>query len=188
MFVQSTIPTLIETARLQLRAPEHRDIEAIVRHAGDPRVALKTTAIPHPYHLGHALAWLDSVEADRESGAAETFAIERENEPGLIGIISLELRPDRCSADAGYWIGVPFWRRGYATEALRAVLAHAFEKRGLLYVGAWHMAGNPASGRVMQKAHMRFENVVTGGLQRQGTPHDRVNYGIFADEWRLACE
>ena len=184
MTLETTQTTVLETARLLLRAPEYGDLEAIVRHAGDPRVALKTTAIPHPYHLGHALEWLDEIETDRVTGAVETFAIERKTVPGLIGVVSLALRSDRCSAEVGYWLGVPFWRCGYATESLREVLRHAFVDRGLLYVTAWHMQGNPASGKVMQKSRMIFENIVSGGVKRGEVFHDRVNYGLFADEWQ----
>ena len=187
MILEANRATVLETARLLLRPPERDDIEAIVRHAGDPRVALKTTAIPHPYHLGHAMQWLDEIEADREAGAVENFAIERKTVPGLIGIISLMLRQDRHSAEAGYWLGVPYWRCGYATESLREVLRHAFQDRGLLYVTANHMAGNPASGKVMQKSRMVFESIVQGGLKRGECFHDRVNYGLYADEGRQAA-
>lgn len=186
MILETTDTAVLETARLLLRQPEQGDLEAIVNHAGDPRVALKTTAIPHPYHLGHGLAWLDEIENDRVSGAVETFAIERKTVPGLIGVISLALRSDRCSAEVGYWLGVPYWRCGYATESLREVLRHAFEDRGLLYVTAYHMTGNPASGKVMQKGRMIFENIVSGGMKRGDVFYDRVNYGLFADEWRNA--
>jgi ribosomal-protein-alanine N-acetyltransferase len=174
----------LETERLILRPPTRADIPDIVRYAGDPRVALKMTRMPHPYHLGHAVEWLDSIEDDLKNGDA-VFAIERKSEPGFIGIISLELRSDKCSGDVGYWVGVPYWRRGYVTEALREVLRYSFEDRGLLYVGAWHMTGNNASGRVMQKARMKFEHIVRGGCERFGALHDRVNYGVFADEWRF---
>lgn len=177
--------TTLETERLILRPPVHADIPAIVRYAGDPRVALKMSRMPHPYHLGHAVEWLESIGTDRENGDV-VFAIERKSEPGFIGVISLEFRSDKCSADAGYWIGVPYWRRGYVTEALREVLRYAFEDRSLLYVGACHMVGNPASGKVMQKARMKFEHVVRGGIDRFGALHDRTNYGLFADEWRFA--
>jgi RimJ/RimL family protein N-acetyltransferase len=186
MILETNRTTVLETARLLLRQPERDDLEAIVRHAGDPRVALKTTAIPHPYNLGHGLAWFDELENDRVTGAVETFAIERKTVPGLIGVISLTLRQDRCSAEAGYWLGVPFWRCGYATESLREILRHAFVDRGLLYVTAWHMTGNPASGRVMQKSRMIFENIVSGGVKRGDVSYDRVNYGLFADEWQNA--
>ena len=176
---------VLETERLKLRPPHRGDIEAIGRHAGDPRVALKTTRMPHPYRVSDASGWLDEVEQSDEAA----FAIELKSQPGpMIGVIALRPREDLVSAGIGYWLGVPYWRRGYMTEALRGVLRHAFEDHGLLYVTANHMAGNPASGRVMQKAGMKFENIVAGGLSRQGVPHDKVNYGLFADEWKaLHC-
>jgi ribosomal-protein-alanine N-acetyltransferase len=183
--IVTAVCPVLETERLQLRAPQRGDIEAIVRHAGDPRVALKTTRMPHPYRVSDATWWLDEVASSDEAA----FAIELKSQPGqMIGVIALMPREDRVSAEIGYWLGVPYWRRGYMTEALRGVLRHAFEERGLLYVTANHMAGNPASGRVMLKAGMKFENVVAGGLSREGVPHDKVNYGLFADEWKaLHC-
>lgn len=174
----------LETERLRLRSPGRGDIEAIVRQCGDPRVGLKTSAMPHPYRTSDATGWLDELARDRKTGATITFAIERMDEPGMIGVISLMLRPDRCSAEAGYWLGLPFWRRGYMTEALREILRHGFDDLGLLYIGACHMAANAASGKVMKKARMKFENIVEGGLCRDGVLHDKVNYGLFADEWR----
>ncbi|QJE97608.1 GNAT family N-acetyltransferase [Luteolibacter luteus] len=186
MILETKRSAVLETARLLLRQPEPDDVEAIVRYAGDPRVALKTTAIPYPYRVRDALEWLDAIEIDRVGGAVETFAIERKTVPGLIGVISLALRQDRCSAEVGYWLGVPYWRCGYATESLREVLRHAFVDRGLLYVTGWHMIENPASGKVMQKGRMIFENIVAGGIKRGDEFHDRVNYGLFADEWQNA--
>lgn len=180
--MKTIVCPVLETERLKLRAPNRGDIDAIVRHAGDPRVALKTSAMPHPYRLSDATGWLDQIEQEGEG----TFALELKSQAGMIGVISLMPREDRVSAEIGYWLGVPYWRRGYMTEALRELLRHGFEDRGMLYLAACHMAGNPASGRVMQKAGMKFENIVAGGLCRDGVPHDKVNYGLFADEWRNA--
>ncbi|WP_193211507.1 GNAT family N-acetyltransferase [Luteolibacter marinus] len=181
--MKTIAPTALETERLILRQPEAADIPAIVRHAGDPRVALKTSVMPHPYFASHAHQWLAEVTAGRANRSNHTFAIERKADPGMIGVISLEVREDRCSAEAGYWLGVKFWRKGFMTEALRRILDHGFGELGLLYITAGHMAGNPASGRVMTKAGMKFENIVEGGITRAGIHYERVNYGLFADEW-----
>lgn len=176
----------LKTRHLLLRQLERDDVPAIVRYAGDPRVAMKTTTLPHPYHAGHAHGWLDEIETGRSTGAVETFAIQRRTVPGLIGMIGLIPRQDRSSAEVYYWIGVPFWRCGYATEALRETLRYAFVDRGIRYVTGGHMIGNPASGKVMQKARMVFENIVSHGMKRGEVFHDRVNYGLSADEWKNA--
>jgi ribosomal-protein-alanine N-acetyltransferase len=186
MIFETKFTGTLETERLVLRQRERDDLQAIVRYVGDPRVALKTTTIPHPYNVGHAFGWLDEIETDRATGAVETFAIERKTVPGLIGMIGLICRQDRRSAEVFYWIGVPFWGCGYATEALRETLRHAFADLGLRYVTGGHMIGNPASGKVMQKARMIFEGIVSHGMMRQGVFYDRVNYGISADEWKNA--
>lgn len=180
--------TDLQTERLALRSPRRGDVPALIRHCSDPRVALKTSHIPHPYLHRDATGWLERVGRAQEQGSAATFVIERRQDPELIGVISLMIRPDRCSAVVGYWLGVPYWRRGYMTEALREVLRHGFEDLGLLYVNAGHLKGNAASGRVMQKAGMKFENIVAGGCSRDGERFDAVNYGLFADEWRALRE
>jgi [ribosomal protein S5]-alanine N-acetyltransferase len=49
----------------------------------------------------------------------------------LVGAIGLGLEPDHARAQLGYWIGRPYWRQGYATEAAREVVRFAFEELGL---------------------------------------------------------
>ncbi len=172
---------ILHTPRLVLRSLREEDVPRIVELAGDRCIAAMTLVVPHPYLPEHALAWIAEDAKRREAGSGCVFLIEHEAE--VVGAIGLILDDSRKRASAGYWIGVPYWRRGFATEALREVLRHAFEDLGLLYIEAHHVAVNPASGRVMQKAGMRFENVVSQAIEKDGEMHDRVNYGVFADEW-----
>ncbi len=168
-----------------LRAPREGDVPRIVELAGDRYIAEMTLVMPHPYLPEHALEWIARDGELRESGSGCAFLIEYGAE--VVGAIGLKFDDGGKRATAGYWIGRPYWRRGFATEALREVLRHAFEDLGVLHVGAHHIASNPASGRVMQKAGMSFENVVSQGIERDGVMHDQVNYGVFADEWRRSC-
>jgi len=182
--IVTAVCPVLETERLQLRAPQRADLETYLRLAGDPRVALKTAGIPHPLRAADATNWLERANY----GNRRTFVIERKDGAGMIGAVHLEIRADRVSAEAGFWIGVPYWRRGHATEALRGILRHAFDERGLLYVTTGIPAGNPAAERVLRKAGLKFESFVEGGFRRDGVILDRVNHGLFADEWRaLHC-
>lgn len=182
----NTLCRPLETFRLALRRPEITDAPAIRELAGDLRVARTTALIPHPYTLAHALRWIDAIADDDENGTGSTFVIERRDTPGVIGAIGLVIARDGFTASAGYWIGHPFWKRGYATEALREILRHGFEDLGLLRIQACHQMGNAASGRVMQKCGMRFEGVVAQGCRRGDEVFDKVNYSLFADEWQKA--
>jgi membrane protein DedA with SNARE-associated domain len=73
----------------------------------------------------------------------------------------------------GYWIGRPFWGRGFATEALEGALVWAgkrWKRRALL---AGHFADNPASGRVLEKAGFLYTGETRKRFSRaRGTPVD----------------
>jgi ribosomal-protein-alanine N-acetyltransferase len=179
-----TLCRTLETSRLRLRRPRLPDAPAIHDLAGDIRVAQTTALIPHPYTLVHALEWIDAIADDFETGAGHTFVLERLDQPGVVGSVGLLVGRDGVSASAGYWVGHPYWRRGYATEALQELLRYGFEELGLRRIEASHMMGNPASGRVMQKARMQFEGVIVQGCRRGDEIHDKVTYTLLADEWR----
>jgi RimJ/RimL family protein N-acetyltransferase len=71
-------------------------------------------------------------------------------------------RKDDGGVELGYWIARPYWGRGYATEAARAVLEIA-RLLGHGRVLAGHFVDNPASGRVLRKAGFR----PLGGTRRR---------------------
>ena len=178
-----TAPTL-ETARLRLRLLKPDDADAITRFAGDRRIAATTLNIPHPYPAGMARQFIEHTQRAAAAGESFTFALTLRPELPLIGIIGLG--PQGHRAEVGYWTGVPYWGQGYMTEALRAILCHAFCNLGLRRVHATHFAGNPASGRVMQKAGMRREGLLRQHVVRWSQAHDLVCYGILREEFEAA--
>jgi len=134
----------IKTDRLTLRPVQMSDAETVAALAGDCDVARMTSRIPHPYSLGQAQAWIEHATG----GAEIVFAILHEGR--LIGCTGYMPEGDG-SAEVGYWIGKPYWNRGFATEAVRAVVAHAFGQSGIHTLDAGHFVDNPASARVLQK-------------------------------------
>jgi len=173
----------ILTERLRLRALEHEDAPVVQRLAGDRRVADTTSLIPHPYPDGMAEAWIVSREAAWELGRGLVLAITLRATGGLIGAIGLGLDPESRVAEMGYWVGVPYWGCGYATEAARAMVAHGFTHLGLERIHAHHFARNPASGRVLQKAGLLPEGVRVAAITKWGRPEDAVCYGVSRAEW-----
>ena len=176
-----SLPTL-ETDRLVLRPFRAADGPDVRRLAGDPRVAATTLNIPHPYEEGMAEGWIGTHEEAFAEGRGLTLAVTLRNEGTLVGAIGLVRNRRFESAEAGYWIGVPYWNRGYATEALEALLAHAFSTLGLHRVHAHHMDGNPASGRVMEKAGMRREGVLREAAKKGERFLDLAVYGILCTD------
>jgi [ribosomal protein S5]-alanine N-acetyltransferase len=135
----------IRTARLLLRTPARSDASRIALLAGDYDVASMTGTIPHPYSEAMAAEWIASVLAGEEG---VVFAIEKSGE--LIGCTGYRAF-GKDHAELGYWIGKPYWAMGYATEAVRALIHHAFEADGFDYLTAGHFKDNPASERIIAK-------------------------------------
>jgi [ribosomal protein S5]-alanine N-acetyltransferase len=128
------------------------DAAALQRLAADPRIAA-TTLMPEPYPADGAAQFIADAMQDREEGTAYHFAVLAGDE--VVGACGLKALHDG-QADLGYWIGVPYWGRGYATEAARLVAAFGFEVLGLERITAHTLARNPASGRVLEKAGFRL--------------------------------
>ena len=168
---------ILETERLVLRAPRLADVKAIARLVNDRRIAENTARIPHPYGVADAEQFLTAV--NRQDGEA-TFAIVLKGE--IIGMCGIE--PREAAAELGYWLGVPYWNRGYATEAVRAVIDHAFGDLGHDALQAGARVGNPASRRVLEKCGFQWTGV---GLYRiraikSSAPLDRFRFdrGLWA--------
>jgi RimJ/RimL family protein N-acetyltransferase len=75
----------------------------------------------------------------------------------LIGSCGLDLRGD--DPELGYWLGVPHWGCGFATEAARAVIDHAFGKLDLQALQSGARVTNPASRRVLEKCGFQWTGV-----------------------------
>lgn len=86
-------------------------------------------------------------------------------------------------AKLGYWLGVPYWNRGYMTEAVQALVGYGFTELGLNKITASHFARNPASGRVMQKLGMTQEGLLRQDVRKNDDFEDLVLYGLLAEEW-----
>jgi RimJ/RimL family protein N-acetyltransferase len=146
---------VLASARLRLRAPRREDAPAIAALANDRRIAENTARIPHPYTLADAEGFLRYLE---ESETEIAFAITLADD-ALIGICGLRTKP-RKSPEIGYWLGAPYWGHGYATEAARAVIDHAFGDLCLERLEAGARVSNPASRRVLEKCGFQWSGVV----------------------------
>jgi RimJ/RimL family protein N-acetyltransferase/catechol 2,3-dioxygenase-like lactoylglutathione lyase family enzyme len=179
-----TLPRLI-TARLTLRPFTLADAAAVTRLAGDAAIARTTATIPQPYPEGAAVQWIAShAEAWHDGTGMELAVVERATDE-LVGAIGLGIAARHRRAELGYWIGRPYWGRGYCTEAAIAILAFGFDDLGLNKVTSRHMTTNPASGRVMQKAGMRYEGRLRQELMKDGELVDLVVYGKLREERSL---
>jgi diaminopimelate epimerase len=181
--VLATIPTLT-TERLILRPMTHADAQDVAALAGDKRISDMTLTVPHPYKPEHANAWISTHAVSHTTNINTVWAMTDKATGELVGTIGLVYNRHN-GAEVGYWTGVPFWGKGYASEALGAVLAYAFEQRTppLQRVDAHHFFGNDASGKVMQNAGMVSEGQCLSAANKHGEPLNVMRYAITREQW-----
>jgi len=175
-----TIPTL-PTNRLILRGFAQADAPRVQALAGRFEIADTTLSIPHPYGDGLAEAWIAGHEGAFNDGQAVPFAITRKRDGSLVGAISLVSIEPGNQAELGYWVGLPYWNKGYCTEAGQRVLDYAFGELGLMRVYARHLARNPSSGRVLEKLGFLHEGTRRKHVKKWNAFEDVEDYGIIRE-------
>jgi len=175
-------PVRLETERLLLRPFALEDAPDVARLAGDREIAENTLNIPHPYDQVMAVEWISLQAAGTAAGEAYVFAIERHAKAGLIGAVGLRLDPEQHAAELGYWIGRPFWNRGYATEAARAAVEFGLDRLGLHRIQANHFSRNGASGSVLLKAGFTYEGCLRDSVLKWERFEDLHYYSVLATD------
>ncbi len=155
-FHEGSIPVL-ETKRLALRAPRLEDAKTVAMLANDRRIAENTARIPHPYKMTDAESFITGAN---KAGGEAVFLITLRDET-VIGGCGLTLQEEM--PELGYWLGVPYWGQGYATEAVHAVIDYAFTNHEHEALQAGSRVTNPASRRVLEKCGFQWTGV---GLYR----------------------
>jgi RimJ/RimL family protein N-acetyltransferase len=178
-------PTL-DTGRLHLRLLRLADAPDIQRLASSREVASSTGMIPHPYPEGAAAEFINLTLDGFERERAAVFGIVVRNEDCFIGCCGLHPEDDHGRAELGYWVGVPWWNRGYATEAAAAVVGWGFRERGIHRIFAGCFARNPASARVLEKAGFTFEGRSREHFRKWEVYEDILHYGLLRSEWEKA--
>lgn len=160
------------------------DAEALVRYANNRHVSINLRdSFPYPYTLHDAKKWL-RVAAKHSPETVWAIASSRE----LIGGIGIHIQPDvfRHSAELGYWLGEPFWGRGIASAATKAVVDYAFTNLELTRIFAGVFEWNPVSARVLEKTGFRVESRMRKAVVKDGKNIDQLMYVMLKEEWMRA--
>ena len=142
---------MVETPRLILRQPTRDDAAELARLANDSRVAENVANLPNPYTLADALAFIDNTEVGPLRVNLGIYA----KDAGFIGTIGL-MPGEGERVALGYWIGQPYWGRGYATEAAQAMVDLAFQRLEAPFVATSARVTNAASRRVLEKTGFQW--------------------------------
>jgi len=144
-------PVLV-TERLVLRPPHHDDITELAELANNRRIAEMLSRMPHPYDELDARNFVASARSGERAGC--NYAVSLSENGAFIGCAGLHAGSH--GLELGYWIGQPYWGRGYATEAAHVLVDLAFRASTIdrLYVSCRVI--NSASRRVIHKCGFQY--------------------------------
>lgn len=169
-------PTL-ETPRLRLRPFTYADLPSYMAFLTDPDVQRWLGGIMIPKDEKRQRQWVDNINGRcLKAKLVLTWCVEEKETGNVIGRVDLGGFVRKSMADLSYYFNKEHWGRGYATEAVHAVVAFGFEQLQLHRIQATVMPENVASLRVLEKAGFSRE-----GLLRQ------TDFGAeFHDAWMLS--
>ncbi|MFU0507715.1 GNAT family N-acetyltransferase [Pseudaminobacter sp. NGMCC 1.201702] len=144
-------PVLV-TDRLVMRPPHIDDIAELVALANDRRVAEMLSRMPHPYGEAEARSFIAMSAQKPAAGCA--YALTLAESGAFVGCAGLN--GTQRGLELGYWIGEPYWRQGYATEAAHALVDLAFRATDIKVLNASCRVINPASRRVIHKCGFQY--------------------------------
>lgn len=180
--VFSCLPT-IRTPRLTLRPVRMSDANDLYEYSADPQVAKHVLWDAHT-SIHQTRAYIRYLLRQYRNAQPSTLAIALTGSGKVVGTIGfMWVQRENRSAEIGYSLNRAYWNQGLMTEALRAMLEFGFTKLNLNRIEAQHESDNPASGKVMLKAGMRYEGRLRQRLYNKGRFTDVELYAILRQDF-----
>ena len=139
----------LKTERLVLRPVRTADAARIAELIGNWNVIRWLAMPPYPYQLKDAEDFITRTLNREPTGEICSLAITCDE--ALIGHVGYGGPRDSSKVLIGYWLGEPYWGKGYMSEALDASLAHYFATTDADEIFSGILTGNSASLRIQEK-------------------------------------
>ncbi|MBY0495202.1 MAG: GNAT family N-acetyltransferase [Cyanobacteria bacterium] len=167
----------LQLSQCTIRPWAESDAASLQRHANNRHVSMHLRdRFPYPYGIEQARAFIDLIGRQQTPTA---WAIDVDG--AAVGGIGLQLQGDieRVSGEVGYWLGEPYWGRGIATEAVKAVTAEAFSRFELTRIYAVIFPEHVASIRVLEKAGFTREGHLRQSAIKDGRIRDQLLFATY---------
>lgn len=175
----------LETERLILRKFTEEDAPAVFQNWASDDEVTKYLTWPTHQSVENSLGYMRFLLDTYKEKNSYQWGIELKETGELFGNISVvKIEEEVDAVELGYVIGRRFWNNGYMTEAVKAVIAFLFDQVGARRIAARHDINNPGSGKVMQKAGMRYEGTLRQSDRNNQGIVDCAVYSILKEEYR----
>ena len=175
--------TILDTPRVRLRPLGNADTPALFTIYKDPE-SMRYWSHPAMTDIAEAEALLKDIASPAGPQTLFEWGIARREDDLVIGTCTLH-RIDRQHrrAELGYILRRDLWGRGLASEALTALLNHAFGALGLHRLEADIDPRNAASIRSVERLGFKLEGQLRERYFLAGEIQDSLIYGLLAPEW-----
>jgi [ribosomal protein S5]-alanine N-acetyltransferase len=178
----------VATERLLLRPFQMSDAKEVQTLANDIRVSESTANVPYPYTLGDAESWIGSHQSNFESRSSVVFAISLVSRGHIVGTVALnQISAFHRRANLGYWMGFPYWSKGFCTEAAKALIQYGNKEFEITRFDCSCLARNLGSARVMEKVGFKYEGRLVQYLNHKGKFEDILMHGLTLPERNKAA-
>lgn len=176
-----TAPVLT-SKRIIMRPPSYDDVPAIEKHLSDFEVTRMLAMVPHPYDPAMARQYVTASIGLNDSLAGKKWCIEIDGE--LAGNFAVKPPEEKTGLHSvGFWLGRPYWGKGYMTEALELVLTWGFENQMWEGIGSGVFEDNPASIALHKRlGFVEVERNIFSSLAR-GEPVPHIELLLTRDAW-----
>ena len=123
-------------------------------------------------------------ETELKAGKSFHLAMERPGHPGIIGCIGIRLPAHPQQADIGFWLGVPFWGKGYMSDAIRLACHFCFQYLNVVGVHAEVFTGNDRSRRALEKNGFSLDGTLRWHFLKRGQWRDTWFLSLLRSEWQ----
>jgi ribosomal-protein-alanine N-acetyltransferase len=180
----SSFPSLT-TPRLRLREIVSADADDVFELRSDEQTQrLNLEPMQYPGEAHYLIDWMHSSFQRR---TMLQWGITLRGDDRVIGICGLhDIRQELSRSEVGYDLRREYWRQGIMTEAMRAVIAFAFDVVRLNRLYAQTRADNLASIRLLEKLAFQREGTLRAHLRDRvsGCFVDEIIFGLLVDDPR----
>ena len=107
----------------------------------------------------------------------------RDSPDDLLGIVSIEWSESKLDSEIGYWLVQRHWGHGLMSEAVQAMVKHAFETGFVEKIVSCFFVENPASGTVLAKAGFESTGQCTSPSKAQGQDVPVITVALTKSRW-----
>ena len=178
----------LETSRLILRRFRKEDLEQIYYNCWSDMEVWKWTNYAPMSCIADVITnanmftnnWLDAYEKSNRY----SWAIQLKETGEVIGrYFGMHPDDELRQVELACEIGRSWWNQGLMTEATKRVIEFFFREVGMNRIYAWHANENPASGKMQEKAGMKWEGILRQGCKCNNGIFDKVMYAILAEDY-----